>query len=158
MQNESNGQSILNAVNVLGVLLVSLVLIKYVKNISYEKIIDIGFILMAISFVLYSISSKMYFSIPITLLFGVGTGFITITSVTLIQKNTPIEHLGKMLAIISLVNESSIPLGNLLAGWLMQNYSISLIFLLYGLIMLISALVIFIIFSFIKSRKTLKSI
>lgn len=145
-KNDSNGQSILNTVNIIGILLVSFYFIKITDRIKVEHVIDIGFVILGLSFILFGINTKFMFALIITLLYGVGTGFITITSVTLIQRDTPVQHLGKIMSIISLINESSIPLGNLFTGLLIKKIQINKIFMIYGIVMILCAISIAILF------------
>lgn len=152
LHNDSNGQSILTTVNVIGVLAVSFFFIKLTQKISEEKMIDLGFILLGISFILFSINHILVFAIIITFIYGVGTGFISVISVSLIQRDTPKKHLGKVLSIISLVNESSIPLGNLLAGILINKINISQIFLIYGGVMILVTFIINLFFKIFSSK------
>lgn len=154
LHNGSNGQSILTTVSVIGVLAVSFSFIKLKGRIKEEKIIDIGFLLLGISFLLYGFNHFMLIGVIITFLYGIGTGFITITSVTLIQRDTPKKHLGKVLSIISLVNESSVPLGNLFAGILIEKIDISLLFFLYGGLMIIISAALNLVFKILSSRSS----
>lgn len=148
--NGSSGQSILNTTVVIGILIVNFLLIKHINKNYFDKLINIGFILLSVSFMLYGINNNIYLSVIITLIYGIGTGFITAPSVTIIQKDTPREHLGKVMSIISLVNESSVPIGNCIAGFLIDKLNVNVIFISFGLAMLLSLVIIQVIFNVIK--------
>jgi len=148
--NNSQGQSVINTLSVIGIFLVSLYFSKTKKNINLENVINIGFIGLGLCFVMLGLCSSNICAYSIAILYGIATGCITISSVTILHRNIPLMHMGKVMALVSLVNESSIPFGNLLVSIMLENFTVQLILLVYGVMMIVSSLLI--IYFFMKKK------
>lgn len=155
LKNDSKGQSIINIASILGILTVSILFSNIKEKIKIEKIIDIGFIGLGVSFLLFGICQNNILAYLIAYGYGLATGCITITSVTILHKNIPFNHMGKVMAVVSLTNESSIPLGNLMAGILLRKIKINTIFLGYGFIIVVVCMLMIKIFDGYKNNDKL---
>lgn len=155
LKNDSKGQSIINITSILGILTVSILFSNIKEKIKIEKIIDIGFIGLGVSFLLFGICQNNILAYLIAYGYGLATGCITITSVTILHKNIPFNHMGKVMAVVSLTNESSIPLGNLMAGILLRKIKINTIFLGYGFIIVVVCMLMIKIFDGYKNNDKL---
>lgn len=152
IKNNSQGQSIINALNVVGILLVSLALSYIKKQISLEKIINTGFVGLGISLILFGICNYSIGAYIIAVMYGMATGCITVSSVTILQHNIPLQHMGKVMALVSLINESSVPLGNILASFMVEHVGVSNTFLWFGILIVLLILLIRYVFKCISKE------
>lgn len=152
IKNNSQGQSIINALNVVGILLVSLAFSYIKKQISLEKIINTGFVGLGISLILFGICNYSIGAYIIAVMYGMATGCITVSSVTILQHNIPLQHMGKVMALVSLINESSVPLGNILASFMIEHVGVSNTFLWFGILIVLLILLIRYVFKCISKE------
>lgn len=149
--NGSKGQSMINTCSVIGILVLSTLFTYVRKKIYLEKVINVGFVGLGISFLLLGLSTNSIAAYAVAFLYGMATGCITVTSVTILQSEIPLHHMGKVMAVVSLINESSIPFGNLIVGIMLQRFMPNRIFIIYGFFILLSTLLLLLIFSVKKN-------
>ncbi|MCL2050794.1 MAG: MFS transporter [Lachnospiraceae bacterium] len=137
LKNGSKGQAILNIAILIGTLIVTVLFAKLKSLDNYWAIIRIGFYLLGISFLLFGFNSLMLIAIFIALIYGIGISLITNPSISIIHTNTSKENMGKMMSIISLVNESSIPIGTFVAGVYLEKYSVTSYFIIAGIFIIL---------------------
>lgn len=148
LKNDSQGQSAINTLSIVGLLIINLYLSYTKRSIHVEKIIDIGFFGLGVSLIGFSLCPYKIGAYLIAVLYGIATGCITISSVTILHQNIPLKHIGKVMALISLINESSIPIGNLLVSFVLVQIGVSAAFGIYGILVLLSSVMIITFFKY----------
>lgn len=146
LNNSSEGYSVINACTTCGILILNIFLSSYKKDINLEKLINLGFIFLGITFILFGLVTNKFISYIIALLYGISTGCITISSVTILHKNTPPKHMGKVMSIISITNEGTIPIGNLITPNVINKIGITYTFISFGFFIILIVILLLLIF------------
>lgn len=140
--NNSQGQSLINTLSVVGILVISSYFSYTKRVVNLEKTIRLGFYGLGISLLLFGICRNNIAAYLIAIFYGMATGCITVSSVTILHHNIPLQHMGKVMAIVGLTNESSIPLGNIIAASLLANVSVNTTFIYFGMgIVVVSSII-----------------
>ncbi|MGB8645251.1 MAG: MFS transporter [Anaerolineae bacterium] len=80
-----------------------------------------------------------WFGVAIFLLLGIGNGYFSIILITLLQKRTPSEMMGRIMSLLMLANVGLMPISQAFAGAVV-NVSLDALFIGAGILMLLVAL------------------
>lgn len=117
----------------LGMLLGSLIIIKFLKNISFVKILFFGIIFDGITYsILYGVNSEL---ITIITLFihGIGIPLIVVSRTNLIQKYIPNELRGRIFSMVNMSVLGTTAISSMLTGFALEYISAQLLFLIIGI-------------------------
>lgn len=139
------GLSLLGIALILGMIISGLWIGQ--KGSSYKKssLIVFGFLLLGVTYSLLYIPSliDLYpLYAAATFFFGMGfsISFINTPVSTYMMEVTPKDMLGRVGALSSMISTCAIPLGSLIAGWAGSSIGVHVLFLIFGLLMLIPGL------------------
>lgn len=148
--NSSKSFSIINTMSVLGILISSMFLSKMKQYEKLKKLINIGFLGLGVCYILFGFCFNKGMFFFLAFVYGISTGFITVSSVTILQHETPLQHMGKVMAIISIINESSVPFGNLLSSFCLDKVGPSVTFKFFGVFIIITTSMTLLVFRRLK--------
>ncbi|MGM0843911.1 MAG: MFS transporter [Bacillota bacterium] len=136
----------IQAVGVIGSILAGSAIGRLSKKIGVGKLISIGWGIASLSIIGVGLSEYTYLTISLSLiqLFGITLGSISIS--TIVMSGAPPHLRGKFIGLVTSLSIMIIPIANVTAGLLGEVIKVSYMFIIAGLIVLISAC-----FAFFKS-------
>ena len=133
---------------------VPLLLTNKLKKAKFSSVFNIGFVVMGILIMMVALSLNSWmlnlfrgfisyvYVLVLCFVIGVMVSCINIVSTTFFQKAVPIEYMGRLSTILGLFTTVSIPIGQMIFGYLYDTINLSLVFLTNG-IMVFSVVLVF---------------
>jgi len=126
------GMGVINAATILGALTIGIFAKKMRMNTLYRWLLLIAILIMPMAFAVTPFMLSMGFY-PSFLLFitcavpvAMAMTIISIFVITKVQKRTPNENLGKVMAIITAASQCAAPIGQVLYGFAFKGFSSSI--------------------------------
>ncbi|HJE19611.1 MAG TPA: MFS transporter [Aliicoccus persicus] len=104
------------------------------------KMAIIGLSLEGIALLIMGIGLTYFTTVFTAWLLGLGVALASVGINTLYQTMIPKEMMGRVLSLVSMLLGASIPLGQLFGSWIITYYSMTLVLVVFGIIILVSAL------------------
>jgi MFS family permease len=109
-----------------------------VKRMGWVVIAVVG--LFGVGMVSFSVLASTALAFLVVFIMGVGNGYISISLITWLQKNTPLDMMGRMTSLILFTNVGLMPISQALAGGIIK-LSIAALFAGAGVLIVLTALV-----------------
>ncbi|WP_136604610.1 MFS transporter [Paenibacillus dokdonensis] len=140
------GLSLLGISLVVGMILSSLWVSQQGAKYKKSTLIVFGYLLLGVSYgLLYVPSLVTLYPLYTATLFCFGMGlaisFVNTPVSTYMMEVTPHEMLGRVGALSSMISTSAMPLGGLIAGFAGAWFSVDVLFLVFGILMIIPGLI-----------------
>jgi len=103
------------------------------------KMVVMGYILVGIALLIMVITLHYYTTIVAVLILGVGLCLASVGLNTLYQTMIPKEMMGRVLSQVSMLLGASIPLGQVFGCVIITHFSLTIVLIVSGIIVLIAA-------------------
>lgn len=156
LKSGPQGLSILG-IGMIGGMIVSALWISR-RGLRFKKsqLIILGYLMLGLSYSLLYLPTffqvhSLYFAVLITFCMGISVTLISTPATTYFMETVPKELLGRVGAIYSMICTAAIPIGSALAGVLGEWMEVNLLFLIFGLLMIVP-------FFYLISRRSFREI
>ena len=108
------------------------------QHIGLTAVVIIG--IFGVGMALFGYITSMWAGAAILFLLGIMNGYISIVLITLLQKNTPADMMGRLMSLVMFSSMGLVPISQALAGFLFK-ISIEYVFLGCGILIVLLAIV-----------------
>ncbi|GAA0382301.1 MFS transporter [Paenibacillus motobuensis] len=156
LKSGPQGLSILGIGMISGMIVSALWISHKGTQFKKSQLIILGYLMLGLSYSLLYLPTffqvhSLYFAVVITFCMGMSVSLISTPATTYFMETVPKELLGRVGAIYSMICTIAIPIGSSLAGFLGEWMKVNLLFLIFGLLMIVP-------FFYLLSRRSFREI
>lgn len=125
--------AMLESAMALGMLCGSFIIINFLKNLSFVKILFFGIIFDGITYSFLYFTNSTWLAIIILFIHGIGIPLIVVSRTNLIQKYIPNEFRGRIFSMVNMSVMGTTAISSILTGFSLEFISVQILFLIIGI-------------------------
>lgn len=141
LKTDSQGYGVILTFKGLAMILTSLVLYKYLKNVPVDVIFKLGLIGLGISTTVFPLNTLFILAILIQFFNGIFNALYSISRTTIIQENCDNQYLGRTFSMNTMLTNITSIISLVFGGVAAEFFGVRAILIIGGLIVLISGFI-----------------
>ena len=134
LNSGSRGYGMLMSSIAVGSLIITLIIPAISKKFSYYMMTFVGLVLEGIFLIMIGLSKNIYAAVVSSGLLGMAVCICSVSLSTIFQKLVPNEMMGRVSSIMTIISQSTVPLGFFLGGIILEKISPSVMLIVSGII------------------------